>query len=501
MLEALGQLTGTANNIFVLSPMIFLFLFSLVPITMKVLNGNKEPSLLFSFHLPVVGACLALIATILISMINAAKDQVQVLYSNSLVVDGISTWTTVTIIIVLIFSLLMSRESLALYGRQFSEYVFLLFNSVVGMIVVAWSNDLVLTFIGIEVMSLCLYIMIALSRETNLSKEAALKYFVLGSFASAVFLYGIAFVYGTLGSTYLSEITPVAKEMISTSRMFLVGVVLIIIGLGFKVSVFPFHSWTPDVYHGSPTALTSFMATGVKVATFATFLRFMLTEALIGERAETMLVAMQWLAVLTMLAGNIAAIMQDNLKRMLAYSSIAHSGYLLVGLIAASTEDGQIAGSTGLIFYGVTYALVTVGSFGLVSLFETRVDKQVMVDDLKGLGSQQPYMALALTILMLSLAGIPPTVGFFGKLFIFSSALDQGFVWLVIWGVINSVISVYYYLRPVVTMYMQEGESVIERKAANTKFVVVFSSVMVIFLGLFANGLYEIARRSVESLF
>ena len=149
----------------------------------------------------------------------------------------------------------------------------------------------------------------------------------------------------------------------------------------------------------------------------------------------------------------------------------------------------------------MTYALVTVGSFGLVSLFETRVDKQVMVDDLKGLGSKQPYMALALTILMLSLAGIPPTVGFFGKLFIFSSALDQGFVWLVIWGVINSVISVYYYLRPVVTMYMQEGESVIERKAANTKFVVVFSSVMVIFLGLFANGLYEIARRSVESLF
>ena len=297
---------------------------------------------------------------------------------------------------------------------------------------------------------------ICLSREEKLSKEAAFKYFILGSFGSAIFLYGIAFIFGVAGTTYLNELSKVSADLISTNRLFMVGTVLALIGFFFKVGLVPFHAWSPDVYEGAPSPVTGFMAAGVKVVTFAAILRFVGLNFLNSERADDLIHILQWVAVGSMLLGNIAAIMQDNLKRMLAYSSISHSGYALVGVLAAGLSGDSLLGSSGTMFYIFAYSIMTVGTFGFVSLFEHKEDTQVLISDLKGLSSRSPWVALCMTIMLLSLAGIPPTVGFFGKLFIFSAAIEQVLIWLSVWGVISSVISVYYYLKPIVFMYMKK---------------------------------------------
>jgi NADH-quinone oxidoreductase subunit N len=344
--------------------------------------------------------------------------------------------------------------------------------------------------------------LIALSSEPRKSKEAAFKYFVLGSFASALMLYGISFIYGTVGSTYIQDITQVSIQLMNTNRLFLFGVVLTILGLCFKVSVFPFHSWTPDVYQGSPTPLTAFMSTGVKAVSLAFFLRFIAMEVIVSERAILLMNALEWLAAFTILAGNIAAIMQDNLKRMLAYSSVAHSGYVLMGILAAGVGGESILGASGVVFYIVAYTVMTLGAFGVLVLFEKRADSSLEVKDLSGLGSRSPWAAACITIFMLSLAGIPPTVGFFGKLFIFSAAVKQGFFWLAIWGVIGSVISVHYYLRPIVTMYMynDEGVSVLEAKGL-TRLTITALAISVMLFGIIAERLYSTVNSDLASLF
>jgi NADH-quinone oxidoreductase subunit N len=338
-----------------------------------------------------------------------------------------------------------------------------------------------------------------MSREEILSKEASFKYFVLGSFASAIFLYGIALMFGTVGSTYLPDIASAANHLITTNRMFLVGFVLLILGFAFKVSVFPLHAWTPDVYQGSATPVTAFMATAVKTATFVAFLRLFVAEGLdLSPRLQDIIT---WLAVLTMTVGNVAAIMQNNLKRMLAYSSVAHSGYVMIGIVAAGFGDNYNSAATSVLFYLFSYSLMTLGSFALVGLLEKNESTSVNVGDLKGIARKHPWLALALTVLMLSLAGIPPTVGFFGKLYIFSAAIEQDLYWLVFWGVINSVISVYYYLRPVVAMYFSEDEAGdLLPTQYFTRGTVLLTAVIVIVVGLFSSPVLKAVQKSVLNL-
>ena len=482
-------------DLLIVSPALVLFLASIMPLTIKVLRGNREQNPVATL----VWAFIGLVAAAGLAISTSGIEQMA--FGGALIFDGVSTWSTLIIILITGFSLLMAKENPATCNHQFSEFVFLLLNAAAGMILLAWSNDLIVTFISVEIMSLCLYILIALSQEERLSKEAAFKYFILGSFGSAIFLYGIAFIFGVGGTTYLNEITNFGADLISTNRLFLIGIVLTIVGFCFKVGLAPFHAWSPDVYEGSPTPLTGFMAAGVKVVVFAALLRLFSTQILTGVRAFDVAVILQWIAVASMLLGNIAALLQTSLKRMLAYSSISHSGYAVIGVIAAGLGGEDLLGASGTVFYIFAYTIVTLGTFGFVCLFEKRENTMLMIDDLRGLASRSPWLALSMTVLLLSLAGIPPTVGFFAKFFIFSAAIKQGLIWLAIWGVINSVISVYYYLRPIVYMYMFDGPAsdVLEDRQM-TQFSVAIMAGIVVIVGVMADPFYQFVVRSVASL-
>jgi NADH-quinone oxidoreductase subunit N len=482
------------QDIVLVSPLIALLVISLIPLLIKVMNGNREPNPFATLMYALIGL---LLASGLTASLSGAK---QAAFNNAIVMDGVSIWSSYLVYLITAVSLMLAFDNVNTRGRQFTEFMFLMVSSAIGMIILLMSNDLIITFIGIETMSLCLYILVAMSKESVLSKEAAFKYFILGSFASAVFLYGIALIYGTVGSTFFPEIAKSAGDLFATSRLFLVGMGMVILGFAFKVSIFPLHAWTPDVYQGAPTPVTAFMATGVKVATFVAFLRFFNSQGFaVSVHLETVLI---WLAVLTMFIGNVGALMQDNFKRVLAYSSVAHSGYAMIGLIAAGFGNNFDAGATGLLFYLFSYALMTLGSFALVAVFEKHENSQLTVNGLKGLAGRYPILALSLSVLMLSLAGIPPTLGFFGKFYIFSAAMEQGMYWLVFWGVINSVISVYYYLRPVVMMYMSEeqGDEVMATHLL-TRMTVVFAAILIVLMGLFSSPVLRAVQKSVVNLF
>jgi NADH-quinone oxidoreductase subunit N len=266
---------------------------------------------------------------------------------------------------------------------------------------------------------------------------------------------------------------------------------MLVVGFCFKVSIAPFHAWTPDVYQGAPTPHTAFMATAVKVVSFAAFLRLIATKSLVGS--ENLQDFLQWLAVITMIVGNVAAVLQNNLKRMLAYSSVAHSGYLLVGLIATGVSNEMSFGASGVIFYLFAYSIMTLGAFAVVALIEKTENSNIAVDDLAGLAKRKPVIALCLTVFMLSLAGIPPTLGFFGKFYLFTAAIGEGLIWLALWGVLNSVISVYYYLRPVVVMYMREGDGAEDSPLVRvpTRIAIMVSAAAIVVLGIVSGPLFS----------
>lgn len=490
------ELSFQIIDFLVASPMVALFVASLLPLFFKVIRGNRETNPVFVLGCAFIGIVSAGGLTL---TLNASTTYA---FSKALVFDGISIWTNITVLMVAGVSLLYSRENRSIDKAQFSEYVFLLLNSAIGMMILASANDLIVAFIGIELMSLCLYVVIALGANEKTAKQSAFKYFVLGSFASAILLYGIALIFGSVGSTYLDEVASIAAGLISTNRLFLIGFGMVIVGYAFKVGAAPFHAWVPDVYQGAPTPVTTFMSTGVKIVTFAAFVRLAATQAMSGERALELVNALEWVAVFTMLIGNIGALKQTNFKRMLAYSSVAHGGYALVGVIASGVGGNVILGASGVIYYIFGYAVMTLGTFGVISLFEKDENSQVTLDSLRGLASRNPWSAFCITLLLLSLAGIPPTVGFFGKFFIFSAAIKQGFFWLSIWGVLNSVVSIYYYLRPIVQMYMKEGEgcNVVESRQLS-QMAVSLMAVMVVAIGLATDPFYRFVKESVSQLF
>lgn len=487
----------TLKEILTILPMSAMFVIAMIPLMMKPLLGNRElrpvTVLVYNF----IGLIVA--AGLTIALFGPSFGGKMTAFSNAIVMDGITVWMSYLVFIVTGVALMLAYDHVATRGRQFTEFCFLLMSSAFGMLILIASNDLIVTFIGIETMSLCLYILVAMSKEPIISKEAAFKYFVLGSFASAIFLYGIALIYGTVGTTYFPDISAAVTNMITTNRVFLAGVVLVIVGFAFKVSLFPLHAWTPDVYQGASTPVTAFMSTAVKAATFVAFLRFMNSE---GFAASTNLMnVMVWLAVLTMTIGNVAAVMQNNFKRVLAYSSVAHSGYVMVGLIAAAFGTNYNGASASVLFYLFSYSLMTLGSFALIALLEKNENTSLEVNDLKGIGRRYPWMGMSLTVLMLSLAGIPPTLGFFGKLYIFSAAIEQDMYWLVFWGVVNSVISVYYYLRPIVVMYMSDEESEVVPMHILTRGTIIVSALLIVVLGLFSSPVLRVVQKSVLNLF
>lgn len=479
------------KDILVIAPMIVLLIASLIPVLIKISNGNREPAPFITIAYSMLGVIAAAFLTLSLS---GAK---QTVFSDALVFDGMAVWTSCIVLGCAGFAFMMAYDHVETESSLFSEKCFLMMGSVIGMLTLIMANDLIVTFLGIEMMSLCLYILIAMSREEILSKEAAFKYFVLGSFASAIFLYGISMIYGTVGSTQIPEITAKIGELLTNkNHVFYVGIGMLILGFAFKVSIFPFHFWTPDVYQGAPTPITSFMATAVKAATFVAILRVFHSAGYAAE--PKLMIALSWLAVLTMTVGNAGAIVQNNFKRILAYSSVAHSGYILIGIIAAGFGDNYDAAATVVLFYLFSYAVMTLGSFALIGILEQRIGQSLNVDDLRGLAKSNPVLAGSLAVILFSLAGVPPTLGFFAKFSLFGVAIEQDLYWLAFWGVLNSVVSVYYYLRPVVAMYMMDATGAIELNGgALSRLALIVTAIMTVVIGLASSPLFEIVRSSV----
>lgn len=492
----MGLINVGLADVLLISPMIVLFLFSLVPLTIKVLRNNEEQNPLATLVEVLTG--LALAAALLIVFSASSSAATPIAFGGQLVFDGLTQWVGLIAIIITGAALVMMYENPSTRGPQFSELVFLTLNSLLGALILVAATNLITVFIGLELMSLALYLMIALSHEQKISKEAAIKYFVLGSFASAIFLYGVSFIYGSTGSVSTLELMKNTETLLKTSNhLFIFGFVFVILGFCFKVSIAPFHAWTPDVYQGAPTPVTSYMATAIKAASFAALLRIVATKGLAAS--ENLFIILQWFAVITMTIGNVAALVQNNFKRTLAYSSIAHSGYLFVGVIAVGISKSSVFGATSVTFYLLTYSLMTMGAFAVLSLIEKNENNFVQTEDLAGLAKNKPVLAFCLTIFLLSLAGLPPALGFFGKLYLFSAAVNEGLLWLAFWGVINSVISAYYYLRPIVMMYMKEGNAnTASDSSFATTIVVVISAALIIVLGVFSGPLFSLIEKSLS---
>jgi NADH-quinone oxidoreductase subunit N len=371
------------------------------------------------------------------------------------------------------------------------EYYALLLFACTGMSLMAGSTDLILTFLGIEILSVATYVLAGFKRNDLRSNESSLKYFVLGSFATAFLLYGIALIYGSTGSTNYAAIRTVAGLQGVPQFTMLAGLGLLLVGFGFKLATVPFHAWAPVVYEGAPTPVTAFMVVGPKAAGFAALIRVLL-QALPALRADW--TAILWVsAVLTMTVGNVVATLQTNIKRMLAYSAIAHAGYVLVGVVTDSA-----AGYRAVIFYLIVYTAMNLGALSIVLSLSRRGDRAVDLESYAGLAQARPAVAAALSLFLLSLAGIPLTGGFMGKFYLFSAAVQRGYVVLAVVGVLNSAISVYYYFRVIVSMYMKEpGEFQPERIPVTVQAAVAIAAIGVLWLGVFPGFILNLASHSI----
>ncbi|NPA92518.1 MAG: NADH-quinone oxidoreductase subunit N [Chloroflexi bacterium] len=376
-------------------------------------------------------------------------------FGGMVVSDGFATFLEALLALSGILGVVLAYDYLERQGLARGEYYVLLLFSVAGMMLMAKAADLLVMFLALELFSIPLYVLAGFARPRVESEEAALKYFLLGALAAAFFVYGIALTYGATDTTLISGIAAAVEGGSANLTLLALGSGLILVGFGFKVAAVPFHMWTPDVYQGSPSSVTGFMAVGAKMAGFAALLRVLvLAFPALSEQLTPIL----WvLAAVTMFLGNIVALVQKNIKRMLAYSSIAHAGYMLLAVTAYGMPGMSQDVVAAVLFYLLAYMLANFGAWAVVIALERTEGKGLEIADYAGLGRKRPWLALAMTVFMLSFAGMPPTVGFVGKFYLFRAAIQAGFVGLAIIGVLTSVISVYYYMRVVTTMYMKEG--------------------------------------------
>jgi NADH-quinone oxidoreductase subunit N len=440
--------------------------------------------------LGIVGLVGAAIASVLLWNRNASSFGV-------IVADNFGLFVTLVLLIVGVLTIMFSSPVLRRDGLPAGEYYALVLFAITGMIMMAVANDLLVVFIALEILSIAVYVLTGIRRDDPRSTEAAFKYFLLGSFSSAFFLYGVAFAYGLTGSTRLDRIgTYVAAPSMSDNPLILVALGLLLVGFAFKISAVPFHMWTPDAYEGAPAVVTGFMSTGVKAAAFAAFARVFLSsfEPFSGEWAPVV-----WmLAVATMILGTVVGVAQSNLKRMLAYSSIAHGGYLLVGLVSANQ-----VGKAAILFYLLAYAVTNLAAFGVIALLGTKDDARDDLRDYAGLWHTHPGLAALMTVCLLSLGGLPPTAGFIAKWYIFSAAVSAGYYGLAIIGVLTSVISVFFYLRVVVMMYMSDRQvAALPAPIPMVGMIAVAASVAVIFgLGILPTAVLNFAAQSIATIF
>ena len=450
----------------------------------------------FIGHLSLLGSVLALVSVVFTRPAGPPFSS----FSGMVLTDGFSFFLTLVICLIIVLTILVSLNYQNFFANINSgEYYALVLFAGVGMIFMATAGNLILLFVALETMSISIYALTGFHKDQLKSGEAALKYFLLGAFGSAFLLYGFAFVYGATGSLDIIKIANFIQThpQIIQFKFLVVGLVLMTAGFGFKISMVPFHMWTPDAYEGAPTSITGFMATGVKAAAFATLIRAILVP--LAPMQGSWMTIMWVAAFLTMTVGNIIALAQDNVKRMLAYSSIAHAGYILLGFVAG-TKFAQ----AGMLFYLMAYAFMNIGAFAVVALLCRKGEEFNSISNFSGLGFKYPALGFVMSVFLFSLAGIPPTGGFMGKFYIFTEALRSGYVWLVIAAGVNSVVSIYYYLRVVVVMYFQPqpAENPIMLTVISPEAVVALAATAtaVLFMGIFPSYFWSLASNSIFSL-
>ncbi len=423
-------------------------------------------------------------------------------FEGMLIADGFSLFLQAVFILTAILGVLLALNYLPRRGIERGEYYPLLLFSTTGMVLMAMAADLIVVFLALELLSIPLYILAGFARPRADSEESAMKYFLLGAFASSFLVYGIALTYGGTGSTALSGVVAALSGQAANLALALVGMVLILVGLGFKVAAVPFHMWTPDVYQGAPTPVTAFMSVGAKAGGFAALLRVLVTAMPATASQWGAIIAV--IAGLTMILGNVVAISQTNIKRMLAYSSIAHAGYILVAVAAAQHPDTAPYAVSAALFYLLAYAFTNLGAFAVVIALERDDGTGNEIDDFAGLGQTHPWMALAMALFMLSLTGLPPSAGLIGKVFVFEAAIrasagDPLLLAVTIIGVLTSVISAFYYARVILVMFFREGKGEASLQPALATVLGVTAAATLI-LGILPTPLFQMARQALLAL-
>ncbi len=478
----------TVNLRLIQPELVILFFAIFILVVDPSLERGKK---IITAHLSWIAVALAFVANLSLWDFQATT------FSGMFLVDNYASFFKMIFLVGSFLIILVSISYLKREDLVHGEYFSLILFSTLGMMLLASGFDLVVIFLGLEIMSVSLYVLVGFKRHDLKSNEASLKYFLMGAFASGFLLYGIVLLYASAGSTNLEQIVrSIASSDAGPNLMTVAGAGLLLVGFGFKIASVPFHMWVPDVYQGAPTPITAFISAGPKAAGFAALLRVFLFSF---ARIELDWVTIVWImSVLTMTAGNVIAIAQSDIKRMLAYSSIAHAGYVLVALVA-----GGANGVSSALFYLLAYTFMNVGAFTVVILLGRKGEENTTLNDYSGLMSRSPVLAVLMSVFMFSLAGFPPTAGFMGKFYVFSAAIRSGFIWLVIIGVMNSLISVYYYLRIVVLMFMRPPQPEAARVpvALGASLVLLITLWGVLHLGILPNSFLALAQASVSSIF
>jgi NADH-quinone oxidoreductase subunit N len=411
--------------------------------------------------------------------------------------DNFGLFVNIVLVVVGILTVIFSAPTVERDRLPAGEYYAMILFAIVGMMLMGQATDLLVIFLALETMSIAVYILTGIRRDQQQSTEAAFKYFLLGAFASSFFLYGIAFLYGVTGTTSIDELSSrIAAQSMSGNPMILLGIGLLVVGFAFKIAAVPFHMWSPDAYEGAPAVITGFMSTGVKAAAIAAFVRVFLKglDPMIADWAPVL----WWIAAATMVVGTVVGVAQTSLKRMLAYSSIAHGGYLLAGLVA-----GNDVGKAAILFYLAAYALTNLGAFGIIALLGSRERANDDLRDYAGLWQTHPALAGLMTFFLLSLGGFPPTAGFIAKWYVFSAAVGSGYYGLAIIGVLSSVVSVFFYLRIVVMMYMTDRDArpVPPPVPPLAMAGLAIAMIGVLYLGVLPTRLIDFAQQSIGTIF
>ena len=419
-------------------------------------------------------------------------------FNRMVIQDGFSSFLTILFLSSGLIGIALAYDYIKRMQIERGEYYILLLFSISGMMLMSQANDLIVVFLALELLSIPLYVLAGFARPRPESEEASLKYFLMGAFAGGFVVFGIALVFGATGTTNLAAIINAIRNTFANLPLLTIGAGLILVGMGFKVAVVPFHMWTPDVYQGAPSAVSAFMSVGAKAGGFAALLRIFISAF---PSLSTDLAMILWsISALTMFLGNVVAIAQSNIKRLLAYSSIAHAGYVLMALVPFGNQAVSPDVISAALFYLVAYALTSFGAWAVVIALEKAEGGGLELEDYAGLGRKYPLLAASMAVFMLSFTGIPPTLGFMGKFYLFRTVIEGGYLGLALIGVFTSLISAYYYLRVVVIMYMRDGEPV-AHKDFLVQFTAAASAVLVIALSLAAGPLLYLASKAVLSIF